>query len=189
MSEIFSIRDAELSDAERLLEIYGYYVRNTAITFECEPPTLDGFRQRMETIMTRYPYLVILCDGVIEGYAHAGPFVDRAAYDWSCAMTIYIAPDSRKRGLGRKLYEALEGALQKMGMRNLYACIGLPESEDEYLTSNSADFHAHLGYTRVGTFRNCGYKFNRWYHMIWMEKIIGDHVPAPSPIANYRDVM
>ncbi len=58
---------------------------------------------------------------------------------------------------------------------NLYACIGYPEQEDEYLTTNSADFHSHLGFVKVGEFHQCGYKFGRWYHMIWMEKIIGEH--------------
>ena len=57
----------------------------------------------------------------------------------------------------------------------MYACIGLPEQEDEYLTNNSANFHEHIGFTRAGFFRNSGYKFGRWYHMIWMEKLIGEH--------------
>ena len=57
-----------------------------------------------------------------------------------------------------------------MGILNLYACIGYPQVEDEYLTKNSAEFHAHLGFELVGTFHNCGYKFDRWYDMVWMEK-------------------
>ena len=62
-----------------------------------------------------------------------------------------------------------------MGIRNLYACIGDPVEEDEYLTRSSEQFHRHLGYTKVGEFHLCGYKFGRWYNMIWMEKLIGDH--------------
>ena len=64
-----------------------------------------------------------------------------------------------------------------MGVLNLYACIGYPQAEDEYLTKNSAQFHEHLGFTLAGTFHNCGYKFGRWYDMIWMEKVIGEHRP------------
>ena len=166
------IRDARLEDAKRILEIYDYYVKNTAITFEYETPTLEEFGKRMKNTMQRYPYLVIEKDGYIEGYAYAGPFVGRAAYDWSCEMTIYLDNKSHKCGLGRKLYEALERALGEMGILNLYACIGYPETEDEYLSNNSANFHEHLGYVKVGEFHNCGYKFDRWYHMIWMEKVI-----------------
>ncbi|MBQ5675892.1 MAG: GNAT family N-acetyltransferase, partial [Lachnospiraceae bacterium] len=78
-------------------------------------------------------------------------------------------------GYGRKLYEALERALVDQGILNLYACIAYPIVEDEYLTKNSAQFHAHLGYKTVGEFYKCGYKFGRWYNMIWMEKLIGKH--------------
>lgn len=69
-----------------------------------------------------------------------------------------------------------------MGFLNLYACIGYPEEEDEYLTRNSAEFHAHLGFRKVGEFHLCGYKFGRWYHMIWMEKLVGEHNSSFSKI-------
>lgn len=73
------------------------------------------------------------------------------------------------------LYEALEKELKDRGILNLYACIGDPLTEDEYLTKNSERFHRHMGYRKVGEFHKCGYKFNRWYNMIWMEKMIGEH--------------
>ena len=170
-----TIRDAEIEDANRILEIYAFYVKNTAISFEYEVPSLNEFQNRMKNVMERYPYIVIEKDGIIEGYAYAGAFVGRSAYNWSCETTIYISQESRKCGLGRKIYEALEERLKKMGILNIYACIGYLETEDEYLTRNSADFHAHLGFSKVGEFHKCGYKFGRWYSMIWMEKIIGQH--------------
>ena len=170
------IREATTEDAARLLEIYAYYVERTAITFEYDVPTVEEFKKRIAGIKKCYPYLVIERDGVIEGYAYAGVFKDRAAYDRSCEMTIYLNRNCVHGGLGRKLYEALEEALRRQGMLNLYACIGCPEKPDEYLDFNSAQFHEHLGYRTVGTFHQCGYKFGRWYNMIWMEKMIGEHV-------------
>lgn len=169
------IREAAVDDAARLLEIYAYYVEKTAITFEYDVPSLEEFRGRIAHIKERYPYLVIERDGVIEGYAYAGVFKDRAAYDRSCEMTIYLDREAVGGGLGRKLYEALEEALKARGILNLYACIGYPDEADEYLDYNSAQFHEHLGYRTVGTFHQCGYKFGRWYSMIWMEKMIGEH--------------
>ena len=166
------IRSATADDAARLLEIYGYYVERTAISFELETPSLAEFRERILKTLERYPYLVAEEDGVIVGYAYAGVFKARAAYDHCVELTIYLDRNAQKRGLGRKLYEALEAELQKRGFRNLYACIGYPVEEDEYLTRNSADFHAHLGFTEVGRFHRCGYKFGRYYDMIWMEKIL-----------------
>ena len=181
------IRDAVLEDAERIWEIYDYYTKHTAISFEWDPPSLEEFEGRMKRIMERYPYLVAEQDGRIAGYAYAGPFVGRTAYDWCCELTIYLAPDARKCGMGRMLYEELEQRLKRMGILNLYACIGYPEKEDEYLTANSADFHAHLGFQEVGRFHNCGYKFNRWYHMIWMEKIIGTYHPDQPAVTPYPE--
>ena len=158
-------------------------MENTAISFEYEVPSLEEFKRRISNTLKKYPYLCILADGVISGYAYAGPFVGRAAYERSAEMTIYLAHDERRRGLGRRLYEALEKALKEMGILNLYACIGYPAEEDEYLTKNSAEFHGHLGYEKVGEFHNCGYKFGRWYNMIWLEKIIGTHERAGNPAA------
>ena len=180
------IRDASLEDAERILEIYSYYVKNTAITFEYDVPALSEFQLRMKNIMRKYPYLVAEIDGLVMGYAYAGAFVGRAAYAWSCELTIYLDFAARKCGLGRRLYEALESALKEMGILNLYACIGYPETDDEHLDKNSEEFHAHLGFKRVGEFHKCGYKFGHWYNMIWMEKIIGEHKPEHKAIKAYK---
>ena len=179
------IREAQRSDLPRLLEIYTYYVKHTAITFDYEVPSREAFAETMDRVCEKYPYLVLEQAGRVQGYAYARPFVGRAAYEWSCEMTIYLDPNAVGHGLGRRLYEALEARLSRMGILNLYACIGYPEREDEYLTKNSASFHAHMGFTKVGTFHNCGYKFGRWYHMIWMEKIIGTAGDDQAPVIPY----
>ncbi|MCD7955586.1 MAG: N-acetyltransferase family protein [Lachnospiraceae bacterium] len=175
------IRQARLSDAERILEIYAYYVTNTAISFEYDVPELAEFQKRMKATMEKYPYLVIEKDGILQGYAYAAPFHERAAYSRSCELSIYLAPESRKCGYGRKLYGELEKQLREGKARpseilNLYACIAYTQREDEYLDNNSAGFHEHMGFGQVGYFHKCGYKFGRWYDMIWMEKMIGEHL-------------
>ncbi len=166
------IRSATENDAERLLGIYSYYVKDTAISFEYEVPDIEGFRERIRHTLEKYPYLVLEEDGVIKGYAYAGVFKARAAYDHCCEMSIYLDRSSKGRGYGRALYEKLEEELKKIGIKNLYACIADPISEDEYLTKDSEKFHRHMGYIKVGEFHKCGYKFGHWYNMIWMEKII-----------------
>ena len=171
---MINIRKVKLEDAKRLVEIYDYYVNNTAITFDYETPSILEFENKIKIITKKYPYLVIEEDGYILGYAYAYIFKDRKAYDFSCETTIYLDHNKLKNGLGKRLYLALEEELKKIGIKNLYACIGSPIVEDEYLNNNSRDFHSHLGYKLVGTFHKCGYKFNRWYDMIWMEKIIGE---------------
>lgn len=173
--ENVEIRTATADDAEAILNIYQYYVENTAISFEYETPSADEFKRRIENTLKKYPYLAAVHNGMIVGYAYAGAFIWRPAYDWSAEATIYVARDERRCGVGRKLYEALERELKSMGILNLYACIGYPEEDDEYLTKNSAQFHEHLGFKLAGRFHKCGRKFGRWYDMIWMEKIIGEH--------------
>lgn len=179
------IRIASVADGKEILEIYRPYVEKTAITFEYETPSLEEFQKRMEKILEKYPYLAAERQGQIVGYAYAGPFKDRAAYDWSVETTVYVRADQKQLGIGRKLYLALEKVLEAQNILNLNACIGWPrEKEDPYLSMDSVRFHERLGYRMVGQFCQCGYKYNRWYDMVWMEKQIGPHLehqPAVKP--------
>lgn len=183
------IRVATPDDAEALLTLYAPYVTETAISFEYDVPTVDEFRARIVRTLTNYPYLVAEAQGEILGYAYTSPFVGRAAYAWSAETSIYIDKNCRHKGLGRALYNKLEAISRLQGITNLYACIGVPETNDDpYLTRNSADFHAHLGYRLVGEFRRSGYKFDRWYHMIWMEKFIAEHPRQPQPLCPFSQL-
>ncbi len=140
----------------------------------------------MVATTAKYPWLVAEENGRLLGYAYAGHFKYRAAYDWSCETTIYLDGNARGRGIGRALYEALEAALGAMGVRNLYACIALADPEDEYLTLDSPRFHAHMGYAVAGRFHRCANKFGRWYDMVCMEKPIGGHEESPGTVVPYR---
>ena len=185
MNNTLIIRPASPDDAGRLVEIYRPYVETTAITFEYVTPSEEEFRERMSRTLKKYSYLVAELDGRVSGYTYAGPFVGRAAYDWSVETTIYLEQSARRCGIGGRLYSALEDALRSMGILNLNACIAVPEKDDEYLTRNSVEFHTHLGYKWVGEFHSCGYKFGRWYNMAWMEKFIGEHTGDPSPVTPF----
>lgn len=153
------VRPATLCDAPRILQIYAYYVERTAITFEYTVPTLEEFTERMRATL--------------------------ATYNWSCELSIYLDREARGHGLGRTLYAALSEALAQMGILNLYACIAVPQVEDEHLTLASVRFHERLGFTVAGTFRQCGYKFDTWYDVVWMEKSIGAHTSAQPAVRPY----
>lgn len=188
MDDQVKIRVAAVEDAEKILEVYRPYVEKTAISFEYCVPSREEFRDRIKNTLKKYPYLVAEQNGDILGYAYTSAFVGRAAYDWSAEMTIYLKENKRKMGLGKKLYHVMEEISKAQNITNLNACIGYPEKEDEYLTKNSAQFHGHLGYRMVGEFYKCGYKFNRWYNMVWMEKIIGAHTPNQAPLIKFPDL-
>lgn len=181
MNRNISITMATEADAEELLKVYTSYVTNTAITFEYEIPSVAEFSQRIRNILQRYPYIVAVEDNHIVGYAYASAFKERAAYSWAVETTVYLKQDSRGKGLGRKLYVALEDILKRQNIINLNACIAYTADEDAYLDNTSSAFHEHLGYTKVAHFTKCGYKFCTWYDMIWMEKIIGEHSGKPEP--------
>lgn len=182
------IRVARLTDAPYLVKIYAPYVEKTVISFEYEVPTVDEFRNRMANTLKKYPYIVAERQHQIVGYAYVGPFKGRQAYDWAVETSIYVSTNERHHGVGKQLYQTLENICRTMGILNMNACIGYPTKEDEFLTKNSAQFHAHLGYRMVGEFHQCGYKFGRWYDMVWMEKIIGQHSTRPQAVKNFNDV-
>lgn len=180
--ETISIRIASPDDAAKLLAVYAPYVTDTVISFEYEVPSLEEFTERIKKTLKKYPYLVAEYQGEILGYAYTGPFVGRAAYAWGAETTIYLQKSRKKMGIGKKLYTVLEEISKLQRILNLNACIGSPVVEDEYLTKNSMQFHQHLGYRLVGEFQQCGYKFGRWYNMVWMEKIIGPHTSPQLPV-------
>lgn len=169
------IRNAVPEDAEALLAIYAPYVEQTAITFEYDVPSVEEFRRRIEQTLLRYPYLVAVDGGRIVGYAYANAFKERAAYQWAVETSIYVDVQLKRRGIGFRLHEALERRLKAQGILNMNACISYIEPADEYLTLDSVRFHERLGYQLVAHFHLCGLKFGRWYDMVWMEKLIGEH--------------
>lgn len=175
MIDDISIRFAKPEDAKELLKIYAYYVTDTAISFETEVPSEEEFKLRIEEVLKSYPFIVACKDDEILGYAYLHSFVGRKAYELSAETTIYLNPDKKKMGIGKKLYSVLEDIAKAQNITNLYSCIGYVDKEDEYLNNNSVQFHEHTGFRMVGKFENCGHKFGRWYHMVWMEKIIGEH--------------
>ncbi|MCI5523876.1 MAG: N-acetyltransferase family protein [Spirochaetia bacterium] len=190
-SSRFKVERVSIRDSRALLEIYAPYVKDTAISFEYEVPSESEFTERIEKISSRYPYLkAVNSQNEILGYTYAAPFKERDAYSWSVESTIYVRKDCRRNGTGTLLYNALEAELKKMGVLNVNACIAFAEKEDLHLKNDSMIFHEKMGFTLAGRFHQCGYKFNTWYDMIWMEKIIGEHlqnqteVKFPSPDFN-----
>ena len=182
------IRVATTADAPELLAIYVPYVRETAITFEYEVPSVEEFAGRIASVLKKYPYLVAERDGEIVGYAYAGAFKTRAAYGWSVESTVYVKQGMKRSGVGRALYAELERLLAAQHVTNVNACIAVPVGDDPYLTRDSVAFHTRLGYRMVGEFDRCAYKFGRWYSMVWMEKHIGEHLTPQPEVIPFPDM-
>lgn len=188
-SPVFSLRVATPSDAAQLVRIYQHYVTDTAITFEYDVPTVDEFASRVHETLRFYPYIVaVSSNGTIYGYAYAGPFNHRPAYQWAVETSIYVDNSVRRIGLGTALHAALVECLKAMGITNMEACIATTDHEDAHLGNASVSFHEGKGYRMVGTFEKCGYKFNTWYDMVWMELIIGDHMADQPTVRPFSEV-
>lgn len=196
---MFTLRPATSADAPALTAIYAHYVTHTAVSFEYKTPSVAEFSARMEQVRAhQLPYLVAEAEGQLLGYAYAAPFSERPAYLPSVELTIYLAPSSKRQGLGRALYQALEQELKAQGYENLYACIATPvvtpikdnesllqdalsdKQEHDFISWDSVRFHHHLGFRLVGVFSQCGFKFGRYFDMVFMEKHIGAHDATPS---------
>lgn len=173
-----------VNDCCALLDIYSYYVENTAVSLEHKTPSEEEFAERIRRISSKYPYIKAVDEcGIIVGYAYASTFKPRASYDWSVETTVYINRAFRHRGIGSELYSKLEKSLIDMGILNMNACIATPIGVDEYLTDDSLKFHRKSGFLSVGVFNKCAYKFGHWYDMTWMEKSLGLHtqnIEAPK---------
>lgn len=183
-----TIRSATIQDASEILSIYAPYITDTAVSFEYDVPSVKEFTERIHTTLEKYPYLVAESGGRIVGYCYVGIMHGRQAYDWSVETSIYVDQNCRRTGIGRRLHDALEQALSAMGILNLYACIASPVGGDPYLTEDSIHFHEHLGYTHAAHFHKCGYKFHRWYDIVWMEKAIGKHLERQPAVKTFSEI-
>lgn len=168
------IRLARQEDAQKLLDIYAYYVLETPVTFEYEVPAAQEFAERILHIQEKYPYYLAEEDGHILGYTYASAFKMRAAYAWSAETSIYVERSAQRKGVGSELYRTLEGTLARQNICNLCACIAFPNP-------GSIAFHESVGYRMNAHFHQSGYKGGKWYDMVWMEKTLNAHTVPPSP--------
>ena len=169
------LRIATPADIPAMLEIYGPYVLSSTATFEYTVPTLEEFTSRFHGITAQYPWLVWEEEGEILGYAYASAPYTRAAYAWCAEPSIYLKPQARGRGIGTKLYTALEKILDLQGYHVLYALVTEENTE-------SIAFHEKFSYKKQAFFPDCGWKFGRWLGVFWMEKRLNSvEIPTSSP--------
>jgi phosphinothricin acetyltransferase len=170
-----SIRIASPADAEAITAIYAPIVRDTVISFEIEPPSVDEMRARVLSTLKLLPWLVSLDEqGVVNGYAYAGRHRERAAYQWSVDTTSYVRADSRGRGVGKALYSALFAELVGLGYFQAFAGIALPNDA-------SVGLHESVGFKPVGTYRNVGFKQGAWHDVGWWQRALQEPSANPLP--------
>ena len=169
------VRDAVPADAARCAEVYAPYVVDAAVSFETEPPPAEEMAARIARAQERHAWLVAEDGGTVVGYAYAGEWMSRAAYRWTCTVSVYLEPGRRRTGAGRALYEALVARLAARGYRTALAGVTQPNPASEGL-------HRALGFTPVGTYARVGFKHGAWHDVTWFQRSLTDDAGPPGPL-------
>jgi L-amino acid N-acyltransferase YncA len=155
------LRLAAPADAAQIAAIYAAFCLETAVSFETTAPDEATMRERISTLVQRYPWLVAVSGtGDVLGYAYAGKHRERAAYRWSVDFTAYLAPEAKRRGIGTELYRALVRICQSLGYYRAFAGITLPNEA-------SVRLHEKIGFRPIGVYRRVGFKLGRWHDVGW----------------------
>lgn len=169
------IRIATEADVAAILDIYAPYILTSTATFEYDVPSESAFLDRFRKITAQFPWLVWEEQGTILGYAYASAPYERVAFSWCAEPSVYLRKEALGQGIGKELYSVLEKILEIQGYQVLYALI---TAENQ----TSIRFHEKCGYTFRIHFPACGFKFNRWLGLIWMEKRLKTvEIPSKTP--------
>lgn len=158
-------------DAAACAAIYAPYVLHTPATFEDVPPDAGEMAERIRRVQATHPWLVAEEDGRVAGYAYASRHRERAAYRWACDVAVYVDAAHQRRGLGRRLYEALFERLRAQGFHVAVAGITLPNDA-------SVGLHEAFGFELVGVYPAIGWKAGAWRDVGWWQLRL---LPAGGP--------
>jgi phosphinothricin acetyltransferase len=172
------VRLATPDDAAAVQAIYAPVVRETAISFEWDPPSIDEMRSRITTTLEGgLPWLVLARAGDVLGYAYAARHRSRRAYQWSVEVSVYVSSAARRGGVGRTLYGSLFRVLALQRYVNAYAGATLPNA-------GSVALHTAVGFREVGIYRRVGFKFGAWHDVIWWHRPLAEYTDAPEAPAS-----
>lgn len=160
------VRDASAAgDAAACAAIYAPYVRDTVITFEVEPPSEAEMAARISRARSTHAWLVAEDAGRVVGYAYGGEYKSRAAYRFSCEVSVYVALGCHGGGVGSALYTALFSCLAGRGFRMAVAGMTQPNAA-------SGALHRKMGFEVVGTYRRIGWKHDGWHDVAWVQRAL-----------------
>lgn len=169
------IRIATEADAAACHAIYAPIVETSAITFETDLPGDEVMRERIRTRLATHPWLVWEEGGQVLAYAYAGRFRERAAYDWIAETSIYVHDKARRRGIARRLYAALLGAMRLQGINQAVGVITLPGE-------SSVAMHGAMGFAPAGIWPKAGYKLGHWWDVGVWNLFLSEPATPPTPV-------
>jgi phosphinothricin acetyltransferase len=163
------IRPSIDADLPAITAVYAHHVLTGTGTFEVDPPNVDDMRSRRADVLSKgLPWLVVVEDETVLGYAYCNWFKPRPAYRFSAEDSIYLSPEAAGKGLGRMLLAELMARAQRAGVRKLIAVIG------DSANAGSIAVHKSAGFQDVGVLKSCGWKFDKWLDVVLMDKTLGE---------------
>jgi phosphinothricin acetyltransferase len=168
-------RPTHEQDFQAIAGLTNEFIRSTAVHFGYEPVTPEELAAVWRETRDRYPWLSAEVDGRFAGYAKAGAWRTRTAYQWTAEVGIYIEEWARGRGVGRTLYQALLDELRTRGFHSAIGGITLPNEP-------SVRLHEALGFKPVGVVRDAGHKLGAWHDVGFWQLILRDGAHEPRPL-------
>ncbi len=159
------IRKVKLEDAQKIAEIYNYYILNSCVTFEEYPVSAEEMCGRIEAVYLKFPWLVFEKNNEILGYAYASVWKPRSAYKYTAESTVYLKNEAIKSGIGSLLYKELLIQLTELGFHAIIGGISLPNEA-------SVALHEKFGFEKIAQFKEVGYKFKKWIDVGYWELLI-----------------
>ena len=175
------IIDADEKHCKDIRKIYAPYIENSYVSFETSVPSAEEINQRRLEIAKEYPYLVAIDGDQVIGYSYASKHRSREAYRWAVETSIYVAAQTKKSGVGRKLYSELFRRLKMMGLVHAYAGISLPNPE-------SVGFHEACGFKKFCVFEKIGFKNDRWVDVGWWRLGLNETAVPPAEVRKYSEI-
>lgn len=166
VSNEVTLRPATIDDLSQILEIYNYYIRNSVVTFDLEPMSIDDWREKFEWIKSlELPFIcAVSASGQVLGFAYVAPWRQKAAYRRTVEDSIYLRPAAIGKRVGTKLLERLIEDSRKAGVKEIVAVISDKGAE------SSIKLHQTFGFKHQGHLGKVGFKFGRWLGTVLMQK-------------------
>ncbi|MDN3666527.1 GNAT family N-acetyltransferase [Algibacter miyuki] len=149
------IRAVKHNDTEALRRIYNYYVLNTTVTFDEEPVSLADYTEKLNGIISHYPFLVFEENNEILGFAYGSKFRPKPAYNTTVESTVYVKHGEHGKQIGTQLYAKLLQLLKTQNYRTVLGVLTIPNA-------GSVKLHENFGFTKVAHLKEVGFKFETW---------------------------
>jgi len=160
------IRSYQIKDAQAILEIINYNILNATALYDYEPRTLENQVAILEEKLSKgFPVVVATEEETVVGFGYYSEFRFREAYKFTVEHSVYAHPNHIGKGIGKLI---LENLIDLAKAQKLHTMIGVIDAENQ----SSIEFHKKFGFEIAGTIKESGFKFNRWLHSVFMQKML-----------------